>query len=111
MAWRSWESATWAAAIRRPPSKSVQSRLDIAQVQIVVTVQLLLLEVDQGTIRDDFGCELGPGDPAALHRDLNGALNDGELAPLSTAVCKQSASEEGNGGSPAARRHGPAGYL
>ena len=45
-----------------------------------MAVQVLLLEVKQGSVRDDFGCKVGPGHAAPLHGDFHRALHDGKLA-------------------------------
>ena len=42
----------------------------------------LLLEVEQASLRDDLGGELGPRNAAPLHGDLHRALDDVEFASL-----------------------------
>ena len=47
-----------------------------------MAIKLLLLQVQQGPVGDDFGCKLRPGNAPPLCGDLHRALNDVEFAAL-----------------------------
>ena len=55
---------------------------DEAHAKIDAAVIVLLKEVEQCSVRDDLGSEVGPRDSTTLHRDLDGASNNVEFATL-----------------------------